>query len=89
MLQIVCSYVLVFLEVERLTEMKFEGYEFYKLQECVWEILLSDLTARYEVEEEMLSFIGREDIKESMPIIQEVLHPAHTVDVEDSELLVF
>ena len=89
MLQIVCCYVLVFLEVERLTEMKFEGYEFNELQECIGGILLSDLTVRYEVEEEMLSFIGREDIKESMPIIQKVLHPAHTVDVEDSELLIF
>jgi hypothetical protein len=69
MLQIACCDVFVFLEVEGLSELKFEGNEFYELQECVWEVLLGDLTARDEVEEEMLSLIGREDVEVSVSII--------------------
>ena len=87
MLQIARCDILVFLEVEGLNEVEFEGNEFYELQECVGKVLLSDLTVRYEVEEEMLSLIRREDVEESMPIIEEVLHPTHTVDVEDPHLL--
>ncbi len=45
MLQIVCCDVLVFLEIEGLNEVEFEGNEFYELQECVGKVLLSDLTA--------------------------------------------